>query len=187
MKRVIETLSSTISWNNLADGTEIASHETVQSYIDMLRSSYTATYIYGLNKKIKVNQPTEKPRKYTLPIPSYFILLDGGVTEDWISIYGSLEFLKNPENRSKLMESILCDHLIRFLFTQNLTPHFNYSDHVFYWKSKKKREVDFVVRSDDIFIPIELKYQSKIRRDDLYGIFDFMKGGRSAEELLGKN
>lgn len=98
--------------------------------------------------------------------------------------HGSLEFLKNPENRSKLMESILGEHLIRFLFTQNLTPHFNYSDHVFYWKSKKKREVDFVVRCDDIFIPIELKYQSKIRRDDLYGIFDFMKGGRSGRGIV---
>lgn len=94
----------------------------------------------------------------------------------------SAEYLKNPENKSKIMESVLCDHLIQFLFDLNLSPQFDYTKHVLYWRSKKGREVDFIVKLGNTFLPIELKYQSAIRRDDLFGIIDFMKGGNSSKK-----
>lgn len=34
------------------------------------------------------------------------------------------------------------------------------------------------------FLPIEVKYQGAIRRNDLYGIIDFMKGGRSRRGII---
>lgn len=40
----------------------------------------------------------------------------------------------------------------------------------------------FYCKIRDTFLPIELKYQSAIRRDDLFGIIDFMKGGNSSKK-----
>lgn len=50
---------------------------------------------------------------------------------------------------------------------------------LFYWESGKGREVDFIAKLEDAFLPIELKYRSSIQRNDVYGIIDFVKGGKA--------
>jgi hypothetical protein len=96
----------------------------------------------------------------------------------------STEFLKDAENKSRLVESVVCDHLIRLLFNLEPSPQFDYTTKLFYWESNKKREVDFVARLGNAFLPIELKYQSAFHRNDVYGIIDFMKGGKSSKGII---
>jgi len=44
--------------------------------------------------------------------------------------------------------------------------------------------VDFVTKLGSAFLPIELKYQSSIQRNDVYGIIDFMKGGKAHKGII---
>ena len=51
-------------------------------------------------------------------------------------------------------------------------------DHVFHWMGRRGRGVDFVVRTGDVdgaVAPIDVKWQDRVRRDDLHGMFDFRK------------
>lgn len=87
------------------------------------------------------------------------------------------------------MESILSDHLIRLAFNRSPTKMtFDYHHSVFYWRGKDEREVDFVIKENNSMIPIELKYQNKISRDDYYGLIDFKKvSGEKSALLITKN
>ena len=82
------------------------------------------------------------------------------------------------------MESVVCNHLIRLMFNMEPSPQFDYATKLFYWESGKRREVDFVGKFEGAFLPIEVKYQGSIRRNDLYGMIDFMKGGRSRRGII---
>jgi hypothetical protein len=45
---------------------------------------------------------------------------------------------------------------------------------------KVKRENSiFALRLDDKYIPIEVKYSARIQKKDAFGIYDFLKCGRS--------
>ncbi len=85
-----------------------------------------------------------------------------------------------------LAESIVGRHLIRLAFNISKQKQlFNYENVLFYWKSKKHREVDFVIKlNNNIVIPIEVKYQLNITKNDRFGIIDFQKNSRSKIGIL---
>lgn len=80
------------------------------------------------------------------------------------------------------MESVVCNHLSRLLYN-NDPNQFDYTTRLFYWKSRKKKEVDLVARLRDGFLPIELKYQPKVQRIDVLHL-DFEKGGKSLKGVI---
>ena len=86
--------------------------------------------------------------------------------------------MSSLENKSKLVECIVSNHLSRFMFNLYPSSLFDPSNYVFYWKNKKK-ELDFAIELDGKFLPIEVKYSDNIQKDDARGIYDFMKTGRS--------
>ena len=49
---------------------------------------------------------------------------------------------------------------------------------------KNDREVDFIIKTDNEAIPIELKYQNMIKIDDYYSLIDFKKVTKSKHSLL---
>ncbi|MEA2089231.1 MAG: ATP-binding protein [Thermoproteota archaeon] len=183
IQRVIETLSSQVSWNALKDGTEISTHDTARWYVDILKSSFVISYIFQLNRDKGVPY-YRKAKKIYFEDPFIFHALRWWAFGGRQPFHESLEFLKDSENRSKLIESVVCDHMIRLLFNQEPSPQFNHTTRLFYWQSKKKREVDFVTKLEDAFLPIELKYQSSIQRNDAYGIIDFVKGGKTHKGII---
>jgi len=88
----------------------------------------------------------------------------------------SVKTLDSPETKSKITGQVVADHCLRMAFSMTSNKMgFSHRSSVFYWKSKTSREVDFVVRDNDTLIPIEVKYQNQIKRDDLYGLIDFKK------------
>ncbi|MEM2842072.1 MAG: DUF4143 domain-containing protein, partial [Thermoproteota archaeon] len=76
------------------------------------------------------------------------------------------------------------NHLIRLLFSYFPSTQFDYTTLLFYWRSQKKRELDFVLRMSNLYVPIEVKYQSKISSENGFSIIDFQKGGKSSKGLL---
>jgi predicted AAA+ superfamily ATPase len=183
IQRVIETLSSQVSWNTLKDETEISTHDTARWYVDILKNSFVVSYIYQLDKDKGVPR-YRKAKKICFTDPFIFHALRWWAFGGQQPFHGSLEFLKDPEKKSKLIESVVCNHIIRLLFNLEPSPQFDYTTKLFYWVSSKKREVDFVTKLGDAFLPIELKYQSSIQRSDVYGIIDFLKGGKAHKGIV---
>jgi len=176
LRRVIETLASHVSWNSLKDDTEIQDHKTVGTYVKVLKDSFVIAYFYQLNIQ-KESAYYKKEKKAYFQDPFIF-----HACRSWV--YGkdgyesSLEFLSKTENKSKLVEGIVSNHISRFMFSQHPSSLFDPSNYVFYWENKNK-EVDFMFELDGKFLPIEVKYSDNIQKDDARGISEFIKTGRS--------
>jgi len=183
IQRVIETLSSQVSWNALKDGTEISTHDTARWYVDILKNSFVVSYVYQLNRD-KGAPYYRKAKKIYFKDPFIFHALRWWAFGGGHPFHESMEFLKDSEDKSKLIESVVCDHMVRLLFNLELSSQFDYATKLFYWESSKKREVDFVIKLGSAFLPIELKYQSLIHRNDVYGVIDFLKGGKSHKGIV---
>jgi len=169
IKSIIIRLTSDVSWNNLKEDTDIGSNSTVSDYVDILKSNYVLCPIY------KIDRNTEGPnygknKKINFLDPFIFHALRSWVYQ--ISPFeGALEYLSNPENKSKIIESIVCDHLIRFLYNLNPSDMYDPSLNVFYWSNRK--EVDYVLKIKKDYLPIEVKYQNIINPEDYQGIYSF--------------
>lgn len=92
--------------------------------------------------------------------------------------------MKREENLGKLTESVVANHLVRLLFGYSPSTQFDYTTLLFFSQSRRKRELDFAVKQTDGYLPIEVKYQGKIRNEDGFGIIDFQKGGDASNGLL---
>lgn len=177
LRRMIETLASHVSWNSLKDDTEIQDHKTVGSYVKVLKDSFVVAYLYHLNIE-KGSAYYKKEKKAYFQDPFIF-----HACRSWV--YGkdgfeaSLEFLSKLENKSKLVECVVSNHISRFMFNLHPSSLFDPSNYVFYWMKNNKRELDFTFELEGKFVPIEVKYSDSIQRDDARGIHDFVKTGRS--------
>jgi len=183
VQRLIETMSSQVSWNALKEETEISTHDTVRWYVDVLKNSFVVSYIYQLDRD-KGAPFYRKAKKVYFNDPFIFHALRWWAFGRKDPFHEAVDFLKDSENRSKLVESVVCNHLIRLMFNMEPGPQFDYTTKLFYWESGKKREVDFVAKFESAFLPIEVKYQGSIQRNDAYSVIDFMKSGRSHKGII---
>ncbi|MEM3697899.1 MAG: DUF4143 domain-containing protein [Candidatus Bathyarchaeia archaeon] len=176
LRRIFEVLSSHISWNQLKEGTDIRDPKTAESYVNILKDSFVLSYFYQLDIG-KGSADYVSNKKIYFQDPFIFHACRG-----WV--YGkkafdlSKIFLSSLENKSKLIECVVSNHLSRFMFNLYPSSLFDPSNYVFYWKDKKT-EVDFVIELEGKFLPIEVKYSDNIQKDDARGIYNFMKTGRS--------
>jgi len=176
LRRIFEVLSSYVSWNDLRNGTDIRDSKTAESYANILKDSFVITYFYQLNVE-KSSPDYTSNKKIYFQDPFIF-----HACRSWV--YGkkalglSQKFMSSPENKSKLVECVVSNHLSRFMFNLNPSSLFDPSNYVYYWKGKR-REVDFTIDLDDKYLPIEVKYSDNIQKHDTQGINDFRKTGRS--------
>lgn len=175
INRVLETSGTPIGWNTLRQGTDIASHNTVAEYIDTLSDSFVLHYLfcYDTNR----NKPSyQKEKKVYFTDPFFMHAMRG-----WISgkkpFESTMEYLGDPEKVGALVEGIAADHMVRLSFRLcEQKQLFCSEDSVMYWRGKKEREVDFVLKEGlPKPVAVEVKYQPKITTRDLYGVIDFKK------------
>ncbi len=189
LNRVFDTIGGPIGWNTLRKDTDIASHATVADYVDYVTDTFAMMYLHRLD----INQKSpayEKDKKIFLEDPFFFHSLRA-----WCKglepYAASLEYLKDERNVGYLMESIVANHLVRLSFSLSKQKQlFEYKTCLFYWRSNKDREVDFVMKAGESkFFPIELKYQRTISREDKFALIDFSKatGSTAKGVLLSKN
>jgi len=91
----------------------------------------------------------------------------------------------NLETKSKLVESVVYNHLCRLAFGLNPKDLFDPKDHICYYEDKSKKEVDFVLLFDEKYYPFEVKYQSTINNQDFYAFKSFNKGVLITKNELG--
>ena len=165
-------MSTPVSWSALKKGTDIAHHETIAEYIDALKDNYTITYLYRLDLNTR-GPHYEGDKKLFFHDPFIFHAL-----RTWTSgedpFPGTMNFLASPDNIGRLSENILCDHVVRLAFMLSSQKHtFDPATSVLYWRSKKEREIDFIVRTNGQFLPIECKYQDEPQSEDMFAIAEF--------------
>jgi hypothetical protein len=174
VQRLIECLASQVSWNSICKQTDLNSH-TAQEHIDILQSSFVVSPIYRVDRN-KGTACFEKDKKIHFDDPFIFHALRGWAFSMPYYV-SSREFQGNPEDCSKLVESVICNHLIRMTFNMFPSSTYDYINRVFYWESKLGKEVDFVVKLQEKYLPIEVKYQSAVKKDDLSALHSFIEGG----------
>ena len=181
IKLIIERLTLPVSWNSLRDDTDIGSPSTVSEYVDILKSSFVLCPIYKIDRS-KAGPNIKKDKKIHFLDPFIFHALRSWVYQ--ISPFESaLNYLSHVEEKSKLIESIVCDHFIRLLYNLNPSDLFDPSRNLFYW-SNKNHEVDFVLKIKNNYIPIEVKYQNEIRGSDYQGIYSFYSAESEFKGIL---
>ena len=116
-------------------------------------------------------------KKINVPNPFFFHALRSWAinpTQDTFSF--SNYFLMSPEDKSKLVESVVGDHLCRASYNRSPTDTYDPSSHVFYVKSKKGKELDFLVRYGGDFLAFDLTYQNKLNGEDFTALRKFKIG-----------
>lgn len=182
LRRVVETLGTPVTLNNLREGTDVSSHHTTGTYVDFLRDSFVVTVIHKLDKS-RDAPVFRDSRKIHFEDPFMFHALRA-----WAlgrePHREAMNFLSEPEKVAKLVESMVSNHLVRLLFSYQPSAQFDYSNQLFHWQSAGKRQLDFVARIEEKYVPVEVKHQSKISSEDAMPIIDFQKGGKSSAGII---
>ncbi len=196
LERAVATMTSQVSWSSLKEGTEIRDHKTAESYVMALRDGFVLNCLYRLDPARGMPWLLKEKKLYFVD-PFIFHACRG-----WLSALDpyqeSLEFLADAESKGRLVESTVGGHLLR-VAGRSVHTQLGEMHGLFYWRSKKSgREVDFVLRGcgaggttarvmaegngggkrgAERYAAIEVKYSGQIRKEDAYGIYDFMKSG----------
>jgi len=157
------------SWLSIQKDTDIRNSDTVADYVDILQNMFVLTmfHFYDPSKKRIM---IRKNKKIHFHDPFFFHSLKNWITGGK-SFQNSLSFVQNHTNQGFLAEGIVGDHLIRLAFGLNeQKQNFNYHNHVFYWNKERTTEVDFIFKTENIELPIEVKFQNKIESKHFKGL-----------------
>ncbi len=172
---VLKRLSSTFSWNSIKKDAGIASQPTVDQYAHLLQNMFVLNIYYKMENDGTVKHASDKKVHILNPF-IFHALYHWLINPAQDPFKSACDFMLLPENKSKLVESIVGDHLNRAM--HNLMPSdiFDPSDFIFYFRTNKGYEVDFVLKTNNLFAGIEVKYQNTINAEDFRGILKIGKG-----------
>jgi len=186
MREIYKVLSNPITYNSFTESTEIRSHNTVQEYILALEELYIANVSYKISihdGKIK----TSNNKKIYILDPFIFHALHGWANNRRDYFGNAKSNLLNTEFKSQLMECVVYNHLCRFAYGLNPRDLFDPKDAICYYRDKKQKEIDFILRFDERYYPFELKYQSTISNSDFFNFRSFGKGVLITRNDMGKH
>ena len=169
IQRLIETQGSQVSWRSLRKGTDIGHESTVSDYVDVLKSSFVLCPLYVIDRS-KGGPRYSSAKKIHFRDPFIFHALNGWVRQ--VPPYEATVKYLAGEGKAKLVESVICDHLVRLAYIYFPTDDFEPTRSLMYWKSKKN-EVDFVLKYVSGYLPIEVKYKSSFSRREINGVYSF--------------
>ena len=150
--RILSLGGSPVSWQSLAKAIDTPSFNTVREYSELLADSFLLIILYFLERNKKMANPN-KGKKFYFFDP---LLLNLAYQEAALSANQGL---------SLAVEGAVAAHLVR-RFESRLFEGFGSGQRVFYWRSAKGKEVDFIVSDGESLLPIEVKYQRMINRSD---------------------
>lgn len=183
IREIFNSLSNPISWNSFTKNTEVKSHNTVQDYITAMEELYIANISYRCSIHDKKIHSFMK--KIYIQDPFIFHALHGWSNNKKDYFTNAKANILNLEMKSKLIESVVYNHLCRFSFWLNPRDLFDPKDNICYYRDKSKKEVDFILLFDEKFYPFEVKYQSSITKSDFFAFKSFNKGILITKDELG--
>ncbi len=187
MPNIVKSLGSTVSWSSIQKHTDIGSHNTTKEYVEILSEMFVLAFFYRYNSAEKTPK-YDAEKKIYFQDPLFLHAVNGWINQKDPFKF-SLQYVSVAEQKAALVENVISDHMIRLAF--NLSERkssYDYHQAVFYWRGREDREVDFIVKDNDNLIPIEVKYQNTIKKEDYYGLFDFRKAtGQTDSMMITKN
>jgi hypothetical protein len=183
LEQILDTLGSPVGWSTLMKRTDVASSNTIESYVTALDSSFVVNFFYRLNA-LERKPEYAKEKRIIFSDPFFMHSLYA-----WVSGKSPFNFaignLNDSEKKSKLIEQVVGEHCIRLGYSLTTQKQlFEYKNRVMFWRSKEDRELDFVVLGDSDMIPIEVKFQRQISRTDLFALADFRKVTKSKGGII---
>lgn len=163
-EQIIKTITTNIGFDTIAKKTSIDSHNTVEDYLDVMESNFIVKILYqiDINKKLGVARRTKKVYFQDLFLLWVFLGYAFGFS-DYFS--GSQKRINDELFKAKLMENLVMTSLMR------LENSINWSNAVFFFRTTNQVEVDFIVKKQNgELLPIEVKYQDKIKKKDFINL-----------------
>ena len=175
---VARSVGSPVSWSSLRDAATIESHRLMEDYAGALSDMFLLRVIYRYDPSGDAPK-TNVPKKVYFRDPFPFnVAATSGMRDRFARAAGAVD---DAQTAGRAAEQAVAGHVARLASAMDSRADpLGHRDNVFYWKSRRGREVDFVMRAagggrGGRLVPIEVKWQSRVRRDDMYGIFDFRK------------
>lgn len=170
---VAASIGSSTSWSSLQQQSELKSWSTVQDYALFLKDMALLTVVHAYGEK-KRTARLSKEKKLYFQDPFYLHMFRGQAgSQDPFA--ASEQLLEDSVSAGKVAEGVVADHLVRCAFgLSGNRQEFDYSNHVFFWKDEKNREVDFVLHVGGLEMPIEVKYRKQVSHRNLEGLTSFL-------------
>lgn len=181
---IVRASCSPVSWNALRKDSDTASHHTVAEHVRALTDMFVLRVLHRYDVS-RDGPKFDAPKKLHFRDPLFLHMMAPGDRP----YATSLMRLDSPEARGALCEQVVAEHLARLAFdVSGRSDRFDPARSVFYWAGKSRREVDIVFRMDGGLVPVEVKHQSSISRQDSYGLIDFAKAtGRRGGILVTRD
>lgn len=172
LKGILTTYSSQISWHSLLKHLSIEHHQTVSDYCHLLQDIHVIHIVEALDEN-KLMAAPKKNKKIYFQDPFIYHAASACVHQD-LSFAGLQKTLLDPQQVAALVEGIVISHCKR---------HHN----TFYIKGHKG-EVDVAMVDKKRFMPIEVKWTSQLRPQDLQQIQRYPNGvilwNRAEEQIF---
>ncbi len=172
---VVNKIGSRTSWLPIAKENEIPSSPTVQQYVSILQSMFILDVFYKMNEHLQPKEASDKKIHIANPF-MFHALRSWALNPAGDSFKAAVEFLASSENKSKLIEGVVGDHLARASFNMKPTDIYDVSSKVFYWRTKKGQEIDYVVKNQNKPYAFDVIYQNKLTSGDYIALRKFGRG-----------
>lgn len=160
-RSLMEALAKATGWESVQEGLSNACGENrvnVSRYISLLQDT---NLLYDLKGYIVKNERAYRQSKY--------FWFDSG-TACFLAGIQSPRDLKKPRVKGRYLENFILQQILSWASLQVIAPE------ILYWKPKAgEDEVDFVVRSGDKVIGIEVKSSAELKFNDTKPMREFFK------------
>jgi hypothetical protein len=176
LRAVVDKMTTRITLNSIVKDTEIQSHNTVSSYLEALEGSFVLNVFYQMSGDDSLPM-YRRSKKVYFKDPFLYHAVRGWLDGSQRYHERTVDALRDPVERSKLVEMAVGEHLVRLSYEADPSDIFSHHERVMFFRSEKKdRETDFVLRRGDELYPVEVKYRSSVDRSDLSSLFQFGHG-----------
>lgn len=169
--KILGSLGTPASWRSLGRGTGMSSPDIIEDTIMGLCDSFITFVLYEYNPE-KMLPRYAAPKKVYFSDPCFLHALRAGrPAGDLFAL--SRRWVGSPKRLPALVEQVVADHAARLAFAMSRNKIlFDRDMSVFYWRSRRGREVDVVFPTWDGLAAVDVKYKSRIVEGDLRGLFD---------------
>ncbi|MFQ5631032.1 MAG: ATP-binding protein [bacterium] len=159
-RKLLESLTTPLSWQAIFKTSDIGSHNTVIEYIDHLKSSFILSIFFCLDMNSRL-PAYRKNKKIYFADPFIYHTLHAWIKDSPVPFQLAEKEIFDSVKASKLVESTVGIHLVR-----------NFGK-VYYWQNRK--EIDFVLVVNGKIIPVEVKYRGSVPYAELTHLKKFHK------------
>lgn len=184
VRAVVDRMTTPFSLNSVARATEIGSHNTVSSYLEVLEDSFSLVAVHSLDLH-EGRASHRRPRKVYFLDPFIYHALRSWALGRVDPFLTSRDLLEDRREVGRVAEMLVAGHLFRLvrdLHPSDLSVH---RERLLHWRKKgSDREVDFLVPLEGGWVPVEVKYQRSISDGDARNLRPFKGGVLVSQDVL---